>query len=210
MPLPVYAIAPNDVVEVTVFGRFKSQEIRSVLHYVYRSAQPGDPDQEFSILYNALIQGEPGFLSAVRAAQSIEVEYYKTRMQVISPIRRPYVDKTTLTTGSRELMNLLPPNVAAAFNKQTDKLQRGRTGSLHLCGAAVTDQNNGIWTGAYQTLLAPVATQMNTSVIGAGVNSVWDPCTWSRSKPADPGNVIGCSVMPTVRTMSKRTVGRGI
>lgn len=210
MPAPEYSITAGNIVEHTFFGRYQGQVILHVLHHRYDGPTTFDWGDEFANLYAKLVSDVGSFFQFVLLCESDEVEYTKVRQQIIYPNRRPYHDVSTLTQGSRALTNPMPSNVAAVINKQTSILARGRTGSLHLPGMDVSDQEDGIWDADYQTLLFDVAAQLpnNIPAVGAGAN--WIPVTWSRSQPAADATIIDAFPMETVRVMRRRTIGKGV
>ena len=109
-------------------------------------------------------------------------------------------------------------NVQAAIMRRTEVAQPGNIGGIRIIVPGGSEvQLDGLLTGAYKTILGGFAANMdNEWTIAAG--TVIEPVLPTRDPPIPPAKqgIINGSrdldrveVMPTVRTMSRRTVGRG-
>lgn len=210
MPAPVYSITAGNILEFTFQGTYQSQTILTVLHYRYDGPTTFEYLDEFSLIYQHLVAAAGSMHEKMRDASSEEVRWTNVRQQIIYPVRRPYHDTGTVASGNRDLPDPMPVNVAGVINKQTDKLARGRTGSMHLCGMYLQDQEVSEWKAAYLALLQAVANKIPEEIAGSAAGAKWIPVTWSRSQPANDATIIDANAMSTVRVMRRRTVRVGV
>lgn len=207
-----YVINPNDIVEVTMQGRYQGSQILNVFHF-YNSGGLIDAVNSDSQM-NAMLTsfktafwtgGGSGLQSLVTDGYSLEV----LRGQPILATRRYYIDKGIDEAGSVAGAGV-PSDTHMCINTRSGAVGRGRTGNKKVTALSVSALDEASWTFAARTAMnlafVPLLTPLNDD--GGVPRWVW--CVWSPAIPTDRNPVIGVRARGTVRVMRRRELFRGV
>lgn len=208
----------NSIANLTFFANVNGQRVMNSFGYqctLTGGVQPADSVTQ--AFFAALAYGD--LEDAWRACVGTDVTLSEAWFQILFPAR---IRKTVL---ERNLAGTYPSttnrqNTQACISRHGVTAARHANGGIHLVlpdnGAMDTVATDGLLTAAYKTILQTLATQMlsavNTVVGGSTYN--WAPGIIN----PDPQNpvilsftkIVQTNVQDEARTMSRRTVGRGI
>lgn len=211
-----YSINQNDIVEITFGGTIFLQKTMTVLHYRVVTAPAVNEawdqlnslcvDLKTALLYTNYLN----LLSSNWHATEI-------RAQVVAPNRRPVVVVSAAFDGLNTFGSLTA-NASGVITKRTDVIthrtaptKAGGVGSIHVPALPPDWMDDGMLTTGCQIAFATwVPNLLATRSIGTG--GLMAPCLWHRQagSPRLSDDVVAMQVQDEVRTMRRRTVGRGI
>lgn len=213
MAAPWAPIVANDVVSVTFRGNHVNQRILSTFHYQVVNAPTAQTPLDDALLFLFLkLVAAGGLREWYLACLSEDYAMESVRIQVVQPFRLPFIDFPTVNPGTVEEPSLPPGNSLVITRKGPD-ITRNNLGSLHLPAVPTTFAADGLITVAGIGALSNLATELLADITdGVGDGSLLTPGLINAQTP--PGSVEfvplqSSVVQQTVRTMSRRVVGRG-
>lgn len=211
-----YSIQVGDILEVTFRGEYALQTTLTVLHFaVVTAPAAGDAFNQLTTLVTDIHASDLWIKYKNLIATNWTSD--EIRVQVVSPQRRPLVSHLWKEAGTG-LGTAQTANVSAVITKRTDivtnrkaKLKRGGTGGVHVPCPATVMYDGGEIVDAYRTALNAWGVELLLGVL-IGATGIARPCVWHRlTGAAIPYDIVtGTATQDTVRTMRRRTVGRGI
>jgi len=204
-------IAVNDIIQTTVVGRKDGQEILNMFYYRCTVApSTGTPAENLSALLAHLWEVDAGVLEP--SWLNCLPDDYNLRMvrgQVVAPARSAYVEYLVVDNGEINGNQLDTANLAWVFVKQTELAGRRGRGVTHMLLPATTWFANGELAaegaGERTTLVNTIPL---TVVVVAG--GTYEPVIYHPGFSPAFSRITHCTIKQEVRTMSRRTVGRGI
>lgn len=203
--------AIGDVFLVTFDGRLSNQRILNTFHYEVITSPdvPTDRWDSYDEIYAQV--ASPGALAEkflAFTASNYELKYIQ--IQCVAPVRKIFRRYTMNTPGTRA-GNAPAPNLALSIERRGDSATRRGVGRLQVPGLLATDIVNGLIQAPAFILASAIKDQLLLAVPVGGTTGFADPTLYGIT----PGGsyhktlIIGADVKDTVRTMSRRTVGRG-
>lgn len=207
-----YIINPNDVIEVTMQGRYQGSEVLNVYHF-YNSGglvDASSSDTEMNTLLTNFKDvfwtgGGSGLQSILTDGYSLEV----IRAQPILTTRRYYIDKGIDEAGSVAGPGV-PSDTHMCVNTRSGAVGRGRTGNKKITALSIASLDEASWTFASRIAMNLAFTPLLTPLAGVVDAQKWTWCVWSPQIPTDRNPVIGVRARGTVRVMRRRELFRGV
>jgi len=204
-------LAVNDIVQVTVFGQKDGNTILNVFHYQCTTApSTGTPAENIGSLLNFLWEVDNGMLQP--AWMAVHAEDYLLRAvrgQRVNPSRTAYVEQLLVDTGDIQVNTLNTSNLSWVIVKQSDTPGRRGKGTLHMVVPStdwIIDGQLDQAGAADRTTLANLLDDQVTVPAGG----VFVPVIYHPNFSPNFSRITHATIMQTIRTMSRRTVGRGI
>jgi len=204
-------LAVNDVIQVTVIGEKDGQAVLNVFHYQCTVApSTGTPADNMTSLVNQLWAVDAGELETLwMDVMPADYVLLAARGQRVAPTRSAYVEVALIDNGEIAADTMDTANLAWVFVKQSELAGRRGKGTTHMLLPASTWIENGrIGTegaAARASLLGQIPNQ--TSPAGGGV---FVPIIYHPNFSPNFSRITHCTQKSEVRTMRRRTVGRGI
>jgi hypothetical protein len=209
-----YSIPPNAIAEITLVQRLYGQKIYMVRHYIRDPEETnpiGDGRDQLTKFTAQFSQQAARPCEELSSYQTTDITTDYIQGQWIYPTRWSYLRiQPTFPNG---LLNppTIPQNLAAVVTLQADEAGRTARGDVHIAGldTEVTEAGE----------LLPLGKQ-HVAIIGASLVAVLSggdlgdtnmlPIIYHRTAPQLSKIARRFTVQETIRTMSRRTVGRGI
>lgn len=201
-------IALNDIVEVTWNQRLAGQMVLTYFHYLVTGAGAAPEVGAFSTTLAGaqIVPGGP--VLDVYDELSNEMRLISARAQVIKPTRWAYREvfpDVEINGASGD--HALPPGVAIAITKQGAGAGRHYHGTLHLAGFPQTRCADGL---VNADAIPDIRTAFDFLNLVQTVDGVeLTPIIYNADTPGDSFPIDHFTVEETLRTMSRRVVGRG-
>jgi len=203
-------LVANDIIAVTYKGAYDAQQIRSILHY--RCLTPGTSSTPESDLL-AVAQDFASSVINPLTSKMLDCQVSTMFWEGVSA-QRVYPQRTIAMTHATNFSGIvggdgLPANSAIVLTKRTTTAGRMGTGSLHVPAVPsmwiVKSENSNM--APYQALADQMLPQYTVTAIGLTI----DPGLFNPTRPPSFFSKL-FDVFPNkqVRTMRRRTVGRGI
>jgi len=204
-------LAVNDIVQTTVIGRKDGQNILNVFHYRCSTApSTGTPAENLSSLIVFLWEVDTGYLEpAWLECLPNDYTLNAVRAQVVAPVRGAYVERLIVDDGDIDTNVLNTPNLTWVFVKQAELAGRRGRGTTHMVVPTTDWISNGELAasgGASRDAL--VALMDDQITVPAG--GVFEPVIYHPGFSPSFSRITHCTIKQEIRTMSRRTVGRGI
>lgn len=200
----------NDVIEITYQGTILGQRVLNVLHY-FVDAPSTDPSY-LSALSHLLGNFKAGAVSPTIAFLNAVAQNYNLdtlKGQVVYPTRKAYVLNNVDLPGLIG-SNCTAQNLSGVITKRTSVGTRKGVGALHMPALPPTGYADGLITNAQRTLYGAVQACLLNPFTDSLETTRIEPCLWSRSSPGTVLGLTATQLQPEVRTMRRRTIGRGI
>jgi len=161
---------------------------------------------------HAALTAAGGLLSTYRLALCPEFAMTEVWYQIIAPLRfAKYTENSGLGAGLFAGHTAYSANQAAVILRRGDLGTRSNVSTLHVpIGQDNGSQANGGIGGDLYVPLTNLADKIKLPVITTTVVAQWDPVINNGPNVGDLTPITDTAVMEAVRTMSRRTVGRGI
>ena len=204
-------LAVNDIIQVTSIGRKEGQTWLWILHYQCTTApSTGTPAENIAALLSFLFTAPGGpIIDGWIACNSDDTSHDVARGQRVAPTRGAYVDFLTGYFGDIAANKVDVANLSWVFVKQSDTPGRRGRGTSHMLLPTWDWVTNGVLDsdgqGARNALMAVIDDQQ-----APGAGGVYVPVIYHPGFSPNFTRITHCTQKPEVRTMSRRTVGRGI
>lgn len=203
----------NSILEVTVELDVNDQLVESVLHYVVDAQSDlADPIADQSAIVNLIGVGDTfDLLTPWAACLSTSALITTTRVQYILPTRYRATVASEALAGTRTGV-CTAQNVAAVITRFTPLAGRSQIGAVHLGGISASDYSGGTLVAGLTTAMVTLKNALDVQLAQDLGPGLWTPCLYHRGKTGTAAftRITGGFVQSTLRTMRRRTVGRGI
>jgi len=204
-------LAVNDIVQVTVLQSRNNQQYMNVYHYRCSTApSTGTPAENVAALIDHLWQVPGGTLGPLwQAINADDTFLNRVRGQVIHPTRAAYVEHLIVSSGNIDANQLETGNLAWVFVKQSEFAGRRGKGTTHMIVPASDWMQDGNLDGNGQIERdAFMAEVDDVQTVAAG--GTYEPVIFHPGFSPAFHRITHTTQKPEIRTMSRRTVGRGI
>lgn len=201
----------NDVVGIQIHGTIFGQ--RTISTWWYRVLVPSTSASYITALTHVVSNFDagadsPGPAFSLAAPQNWTWNF--TRGQVVSPTRKIYVESVVGQPG-QIAEDATTPNLQGSITRRSELGTRRNISSLHSVALPPTGQVDGLLSAGYKALLATVATKSLNILDWVGDAVELQPIVWGPATPTDTTRAITSTIVQDqVRTLNRRTVGRGI
>lgn len=204
-------VAVNDIIQTIVEGRKDGQSILNVFYYRCITAAPtGTVAANVTTLLNFLWAVDAGSFETIWTL--VMPDDYTLRIvrgQKIAPTREAYIELLLVDNGDIALNPLDTPNLAWVIVKQTEVAGRKGRGTTHMLLPSMDWVTNGELNtegAAQRTAIRDFIPQQVTPGDGAS----YEPVIYHPGLAPNYSRITHCTIKQEVRTMRRRTVGRGI
>ena len=201
----------NDVVGIQIHGLIFAQ--RTISTWWYRcltNSTAATYPAAAQIVADAFDAGvfSPGVTFSLASPQNWTWSF--TRVQVVAPTRKIYVESNVSQPGQMA-EDATTPNLQASITRRAELGTRRNLSALHSVGLPPSAQDDGVLSVGYKTLLNALAVRCLTVLEYAGETLTLQPIIWGAATPTDATRVVTSTIVQDqVRTMNRRTLGRGI
>jgi len=204
-------IAVNAIIQVTALQQRDNQQILNVFHYRCTTApSTGTEAANTLALIDHLWQVPAGTLGPLwQAVNADDTFLNRVRGQQIAPTRLAYVESLIVTSGNIAVNPVETANLSWVFVKQSEFAGRRGKGTTHML-LPTTDWMSG-------GNLFPTGQADRDAFMGAiddqvtvAAGGVYEPVIFHPNFSPNFHRITHCTQKPEIRTMSRRTVGRGI
>jgi len=204
-------LAVNDIVQVTVTGQKDGSNILNVFHYQCTTApSTGTPAENISSLLDHLWAVGLGVIEASWVAvMPDDYTLRSVRGQRVAPTRTAYVEQQLVDLGVINANQLQTANLSWVIVKQSDTPGRRGKGTLHMLLPTTDWMTNGelnVTGAADRSALANLLDDQQTVAAGG----VYVPVIYHPNFSPNFSRITHATIKQEIRTMSRRTVGRGI
>lgn len=206
--MPIYANA-GDILEVRLRGVLFEQHVMTVLHYKITDVEP---DILLSVCITALntdLGGVDDLYDSYYKCLSEDYTAQDTEIQRIAPLRQIAYNFEPYAGIGNVASTALPPGVSMAVTKRAEGSGRDCVGGCRLPAVPTLFNDAGRVTLLGTDALQQFCDQLKQVSEVTGV-ATFTPIILHRASPSDSQIVYDAFPMDTIRTMSRRVVGRGI
>lgn len=205
-------IVVGDRVQITVNIAAFNQRLMSIFCYGCSSLTGAANHSDMFDRLHTAITAVGGLVSVYRAALCPEFAIDSVWYQIIAPLRYSKFTRTAgLGAGLLAANNAFSANQAAVILRRGDFGTRNNVSTLHVpIGQTPGCQANGGIGGDLEVPLFNLADKMKQPINTTTIVSQWDPVINHGPNVGDYTPIVNTAVEPNVRTMNRRTVGRGI
>jgi len=204
-------LAVNDIIQVTVLQSRNAQQVLNVFHYRCATAPSTgtEADNVRALVVHLWQTGGGVFPDLWKAINSTDTFLNRVRGQKIAPTRQAYVEELIITAGDIAANNLETTNLSWVFVKQSEAAGRRGKGTTHMLVPTTEWMTDGLLDDDGQTDRDNFMAEIdNTQTVAAG--GVYEPVIFHPNFSPNFHRITHCTQKPELRTMSRRTVGRGI
>jgi len=201
----------GDIILLTLEGQLCGQTVMNTCTYVVGNVSPGnDTDDVGSDLVAFWQSGAPSPQTKYLNLLPDNYDLIRYRTQFIWPTRIRAV-KTPVNTPGLNGVDSVGANQAAYIERNGALGSRDQISGFHIPYPNLEGVGEvGLVTTAYLSAMATLATVLKTIITGAGTGARLDPCIYHRGKTPYYSLAIEAAPYNEIRTMRRRTVGRGI
>jgi len=204
-------LAVSDVVQVTIGGLQDQQTILNILHFQVTTApSTGTPAENMNALLTHLWDDPAGIYFAPWLAIMPDSYTLQTvRAQRVAPTRSAYVEQLVVTAGTAANIAAETPNLTWGLVKQSELAGRRGKGTMHILMASHEHYTNGFLNNNGAAERSAWANLIDDQVtVAAG--GVYIPVIYHPGFSPNFSRITHATIKQEVRTMRRRTVGRGI
>lgn len=207
-----YAINPNDVIEVTMFGTYQASYCLNVFHFINGGAliDAVNSDAEMTNLlgkFKAALWDGGG-----TGLKSLMTDGYRLewiRGQPVAPTRRYYLDYGVGEAGS-VAGDGIPSDTHMCVTTRSGAVGRGRTGNKKITGLSLATLDGANFTAASRIAMNLAFNPLLTPLDSLTAAAVWQLAVWSPASSTGRNPVLSLSSRSNVRVMRRRELFRGI
>lgn len=203
-------IAVGDIIEVIYVGNLYSQVILNTFHYEVESLGTATDYVPFSTALAAeLNTGVGGLIEKFADCLATDYNFTQIRIQRIYNGRLAALGFNSDFPTGNVAEAALPPGTSVSIHRSGINAGRHNVGGIRMAAIppSFVDEGEVSSTGrlAYEALASSFPNVITTVAIGTIV-----PIILNRTTPTSSPTIFSASVKNTIRTMSRRVVGRGI
>lgn len=203
-------LSTGTIVQVTLEGRLFAQTTLTVLHYrLDATGGPTDMDLLFDQFRTALTVGTTNFYESYIECLSADYVPSYITMQAIYPIRYRARIYTPIQVSGLVAGDSMPPGVQVSITKQSALAQRDGIGGVRMPAVPISFVIEGQISPSAEDAYTIFANNLNNAYV-AGAGNTFTPVIFHRLNPDNSLVIATAIVQRTVRTISRRVVGRGI
>lgn len=207
-----YNVGNNAIVEVSIVGQASGQTTLTILHYRLGGApvETGTDGSAALTALNTVINNQTDSLQVrYMACMAVDFTCTAVRLQWLWPIRYRSQERTPQAAVGTSGGQIVSANIAAAITRGGDLAGRGKSGTLHMPAVPANFMDDSILNADAKTAYDGFGARTAT-IIAASGGLTFTPVLYNREAPAQSQQVTVAASKNTVRTMRRRTVGRGI
>lgn len=207
-----YPLQEESTLEVVLDMRLNGQQIMMVRHYRQdpTDAVPIDDGQLALEEFLANLDDETDGLTQVMSQYvTSDLTFIGIQAQWIHPIRYAYIRQVCSHTEGTQAPPTLPQNVCGVVTLQTDFGLAGGHSNVFVAGLESLAENGGMMTGLAKGHLAEIGDMLTFPINPTSIGRNLYPIVYNRNLPTQYKPLTHYRVQDTVRTMRRRTVGRG-
>jgi len=204
-------LAVNDIVQMTVFGEKDGQTILNVFHFRCTIApSTGTPADNLTNFINELWEIDVGAWEiAWTAVHPVDYNLRGVRAQKVNAPRGAYVEQLLIDNGEIAVNPTQTANLTWVFVKQSEFAGRRGKGTTHMLLPSYDWMENGSLTIEGGTARLDLTGLVpNTVVLTSG--GTYEPVIYHPNFSPNFHRITHCTTKQEIRTMRRRTVGRGI
>lgn len=206
MPLTV-----GDVVQLSFSGRVFNQRVLFTHNFRVSETQSSAPSWEILQDIAEFFENDDNPLkSKYLACLPPQYVMNDVRAQVLYPLRLPYESVPTGSPGTQTNATEVS-NLAACFTLYSALTGRKQIAVSHVGPISPTYANDGVWNSDVLTPLIDLADECTNTYAITAAQTTLVPVILHKGANQNPrtNDVVGFRIQNTVRTMRRRTVGRG-
>jgi hypothetical protein len=203
--------AVNDIIEMTVNQRKDGQSLQNVFHYRCTvTPSSGTERANLFSLIQFLWDVDTGFLEPLlTVCMPDDWILQSVRAQVVAPARHSYAEQLLVDNGDLSANLLDTPNLAWVIIKQSELAGRRGRGTTHF----LVPTNDWITDGELNTTnagnRADLANALDDHIVVPS-GGEYDPVLYHPGFSPNYSTITHTTIKSEIRTMRRRTVGRGI
>jgi hypothetical protein len=206
MPLSV-----NDIVQVTIGGLKDQQTVMNTVHFqCTTAASTGTPAENMASLLDHLWDNATGiWFDPWLALMPDDYTLQTVRAQRVAPTRSAYIEQLVVAAGTAVNVAAETANLTWVLVKQSELAGRRGKGTMHILLASPEHYTNGLLNvnGATPRLTWASLIDDQVTVTAGGV---YVPVIFHPNFSPNFSRITHATIKQEVRTMRRRTVGRGI
>lgn len=205
----------GDIFIVSAFGTAFSQRIILTHHYRLAAINPGVSDEAARDSLLDAVRGGVGGGDVLEGPylDLLPPEYTLDwwQAQLISPVRRAFNVFLRGNPGAH-LDSTETANQSVAITLRTNNAGRDQVGTKKIgpIPQSANAQSNGSVAPAYLTLLTTFKNSLISDVVDLALGATWNPIFYHGPTAGDWNLITTGVAQQQIRTMSRRTVGRGV
>jgi len=204
-------LAINDIIQVTVEGRKDGQTLLNVFHYRCTVApSTGTPADNIGAFLTQDWAVDAGRLEILWTP--VMPDDYNLRLvrgQRVAPTRSAYVEQLLIDNGDIAAFQMDTANLAWVFVKQTELAGRRGRGTTHMLLPASDWILNGELSTEGATARQDLIEAIDDTVVVVS-GGTYEPVIYHPAFSPNFSRITHCTIKQEIRTMRRRTVGRGI
>jgi hypothetical protein len=200
----------GDIIDVTFVGRLYGQQVLNTLHYEANATGWYNPILELG--YNDIatkIQEAGGVRDKFVACISADYSLEKIRCQVISPLRKGYMDFVDGTVGTLATAANVP-NIAANIELRNLAVDKPSFRSFWIPGVPSDVYTSGLLDPTYVGHMDTLAAKLIGTLTVGGGSTLIPVCFTRAAVTTKSRQITFYNLHNEVRVLTRRTVGRGI
>jgi len=204
-------LAVGAIIQVTALQQKHNQQIMNVFHYRCTTApSTGSEAENTRALILHLWDVPGGVLGPLwQAVNDDDTFLNRVRGQQVAPTRLAYVEELIVTSGNIAANKLETQNLSWVFVKQSEFAGRRGKGTTHMLLPTTDWMSDGTLFATGQADRDAFMEEVDdVQTVAAG--GVYEPVIYHPDFSPSFHKITHCTQKPEIRTMSRRTVGRGI
>jgi len=204
-------LAANDIIQMTVGGLKDVQNVLNIFYFRCTTpASTGTAAENLSTLIDHLWDDAVGtWYSVWLNLMPNDYTLQFIRMQVVAPTRQAYVEELQVFDGFIDVDPIQTANLSWVFLKQSALAGRRGVGPTHMLVPSMQWAQNGNLTAVNQAERTALMTLV-PQVVTVAAGGVYEPVIYHPGFSPNFTRITHCTQKNEIRTMSRRTVGRGI
>lgn len=173
----------GDILQVTMVTEYKGQRANNVRHYRVMGIDGIQPASDVAFVQEFIARVKTEFIAGVDS----EATFKRTRVQIISPLRKAYYDQDVAGGGGSAISDGLPPQCAGLIRFLGQIANRSGRGRMYVPYPTRGDMSaESRPTPAYLTILDELAAKLMESItITVGITeTTFAPVLYNRDTDA--------------------------
>jgi len=204
-------LAVNDIIQMTVGGLKDEQNILNIFYFrCTTAASTGTPAENLLSLSEHLWDDAVGiWYNAWLNCMPDDYTLQFTRFQVVAPTRGAYSEQLQVYAGTIDVSPIETANLSWVFLKQSELAGRRGVGPTHMLLPSMLWAANGKLTSEGEAARAALRGVI-PNVVTVAAGGVYEPVIYHPGFSPNWTRISHVTQKQEIRTMSRRTVGRGI
>lgn len=203
-------MAVNDVIEITVKGELYGQTILNLFHFKLIEVGAATDYVPFCNAVNAAFNIAPtGYIVPMADCMTTDYNFTQIRIQRIYNGRLAAIGFAPDTTTGSIAEAALPPGTSVSIQRTGLQANRQNIGGIRMAGVPPTYVDGGVLSSAGRLAYENFAERFPNNITSVDIGTL-APIILHRAMVPNSPLIFSTTVPNTVRTMSRRVVGRGI